>query len=91
MHSSMLRYMRVETNIHNTMHVGTYTQAKYTKRQNTHRLNTLQQKHASSSGTHLSLEAFNSKTASLVDAPSRVLAIQRILVVFPVPGGPYRE
>ena len=37
---------------------------------------------------YLSLDAFNSRTASLKDAPRRVLARHKILVVFPVPGGP---
>ena len=38
---------------------------------------------------YLSFEAFNSNTASLNEAPSRVRERQRMLVVFPVPGGPY--
>lgn len=37
---------------------------------------------------YLSLEALSSNTASFMDPPSRALARQRILVVFPVPGGP---
>merc|ERR1711983_502287 len=35
-----------------------------------------------------SLEAFNSKTASLKDGPSNCLARHRIVVVLPTPGGP---
>lgn len=40
---------------------------------------------------YLSLEAFNSRTASLKEAPSSALARQRMLVVLPVPGGPYSK
>ena len=40
--------------------------------------------------TYLSLDAFNSRTASLKDVPSRALARHKILVVFPVPGGPWK-
>lgn len=38
---------------------------------------------------YLSLDAFNSKTASLKEVPSKALARHKILVVLPVPGGPY--
>lgn len=38
--------------------------------------------------THRSLEALSSRTASLKDSPSKARARQRMLVVFPVPGGP---
>lgn len=37
----------------------------------------------------LSLEAFNSKTASFIDGPRSALAKQRIVVVLPTPGGPW--
>lgn len=37
---------------------------------------------------HLSLEAFSSSTASFIEVPSRARARHRMLVVFPVPGGP---
>lgn len=39
---------------------------------------------------YLSLDAFNSSTASLNDEPRRALARHKILVVFPVPGGPWK-
>ena len=38
---------------------------------------------------YLSLEAFSSRTASLKEVPRRVRARQRMLVVLPVPGGPW--
>ena len=38
-----------------------------------------------------SFEAFNSKTASLNDDPNNVLAKHNMLVVFPVPGGPWNQ
>lgn len=37
----------------------------------------------------LSLEAFNSKTASFIDGPRSARAKQRIVVVLPTPGGPW--
>lgn len=40
---------------------------------------------------YLSLDAFNSRTASLKDVPRRVLARHKILVVFPIPGGPCKK
>ena len=40
---------------------------------------------------YLSFEAFNSRTASLYEAPNIALARHNILVVFPVPGGPYNQ
>lgn len=39
--------------------------------------------------THLSSDALSSSTACLYEGPRRARARQRILVVFPVPGGPY--
>jgi len=39
--------------------------------------------------SYLSLDAFSSNTASLNDGPNNVLARHKILVVLPVPGGPY--
>ena len=36
-----------------------------------------------------SLDAFSSSTASLNDGPKRIRARQRIVVVFPTPGGPW--
>ena len=40
---------------------------------------------------YLSFEAFSSRTASLYEAPNIALARHNILVVFPVPGGPYNQ
>lgn len=39
----------------------------------------------------LSLEALSSRTASLKAGPSNILAKQRIVVVLPTPGGPYKK
>ena len=39
--------------------------------------------------TDLSFEAFSSRTASLKAGPSRARARHRMLVVLPVPGGPW--
>ena len=38
----------------------------------------------------LSLEAFSSNTASFIADPSNALAKHNILVVLPIPGGPYQ-
>ena len=40
---------------------------------------------------YLSFEAFNSRTASLKEGPSKVRARHKMLVVFPVPGGPLKK
>ena len=41
--------------------------------------------------SYLSFEAFSSNTASLYDGPSIARAKHRILVVLPVPGGPWKQ
>lgn len=38
-----------------------------------------------------SLDAFNSRTASLKELPKSILARANIVVVLPTPGGPYRH
>ena len=43
-----------------------------------------------SQNKYLSLEAFNSSTASLYDNPKSCLARHNILVVLPIPGDPFK-